>query len=365
MPVYKNEKTNKWYYRTYVNDPITGERIQKSKSGFALKRDALEAEAELKSQYLNNEVIYDSLDFNDLLAEYIQYLSKKVKESTLAGYKYQIDRHIEPHFKGLKMNRINRRQLEVWYKEIDETSYSYKYKNKLLTRLKGIFEYAEDQYNYKVRYIRTFPLFKKQVNEVKNEVVIYDEKMFEKFISFADNDLTKTIFYTFFYTGMRVGELRAITWNDINFGSKYININKQINSKIPFQGPVITTPKSESSIRVIQVPNILINVLKDWRKDRIINPRFKMEWRVFGDDSYISENRIRRKVIKIIKNSGLPYIKLHEFRHSYTTMLYRKGIDPKVIQSQTGHSSVKITLDTYTHMDISEAKKSIINLFDE
>ena len=365
MAVNKDKKTGKWYYRIYVNDITTGSRIQKYKTGFDLKRDALEAEAELVSSYHNREVVIDDINFDDLVSEYIAFLEKSVKTTTVVGYKYQIEKHIIPFFTKKKIKNITRFNMDSWYKYVDELEFGYQYKNKLLTRLKGIFQYAEDQYNFRFRFINLFPIFKKKHDEVKRKNVIYTEEMFKQFISYADNTLEKTIFYTLFYTGLRIGEFRALTWNDINFKDNSITINKQVTSKIPGEGPTLTTPKSSSSMRVVQIPNLLVDVLKEWYNERSLKGSFNKSWNVFGDTSFISENRIRRMVARISEASNLPYLTLHDFRHSYSTLLRTYKIDPKIVQAQAGHSSVKITLDTYTHINIEEQQRTIIDLFNE
>lgn len=365
MAVYKNNKTGKWYFRVYVDDPFTGERIQKYKGGFDLRRDALDSEAVFTSSYQNREVSISNIQVDDLIDEYLVYLNKKVKPTTYTGYLYQINKHIRPHFKDLKLRDVSRLTLESWYKDIEESTHSHNYKNKLLTRLKSIFDYSDDQFNFKVKYINTLPLFRKTLKDKPKQVIIYNEEMFNKFIEHTDNILEKTIFYTLFYSGLRIGELRGLSWQDVDFKNSTLNINKQAQSKIRGEGTILTTPKSESSIRIVHIPKRLKEQLYLWFKKRNEQKSFSIEWQVFGDVGFISENSIRRMVKRITDKSNLPYIKLHDFRHSYTTMLHSKGVDPKVIQSQTGHSTVQITLDTHTHISIDKSKKEIMNVFND
>lgn len=365
MAVYKDDKTGKWNFRVWVDDPITGKRVQRQRNGFELRRDALAAEANFIGSYENNEVIYSEVNVSDLIEEYLVYLKKKVKITTYVGYSYQIEKHITPYFSKLKLNQVTRDKLEEWYQIIDSQDYKHNYKNKLLTRLKAIFEFCSDQYNFQVRYLNTLPAFKKKQGEQKDEVVIYDKKTFEKFIEHTENLLEYTLLNTLFYTGLRIGELRGLTWNDIYLEDNYIDINKQVTSKIPGKGPTIITTKSESSNREVQIPNHLVKILKDWKKNRMDKVNFINKWNVFGDNTYIGENTIRRMVLRTSEAAGTPYIKLHEFRHSYTSLLYELDVDPKITQGQTGHSSIAITLDTYTHLDNRKKKQTIIDVFEK
>ncbi len=188
--------------------------------------------------------------------------------------------------------------------------------------------------------------------------------MFDKFISFAENEFERTLFMTFFYTGARVSEIRALEWNDIDFDSGLVKIRRQVTSKVSGEPNKIITPKSESSNRGIFVPTLLIDQLKIWKNDRMRYKSFNSNWRVFGDYSFVSEQRIRRIANRLSNASNLPHIKLHDFRHSYSTMLHNKGVDLKIIQSQAGHSTVQITLDTYTHISMQQKKQTIVNIFD-
>lgn len=363
MAVYKDKKTGKWYFRIYVDDPLTGERKQISRSGFELKRDAIDAEVLLSSQFQNKQVRLSELKFTDLVEEYLAYQKKRVKPTTYVNYIYMLEKHILPFLDKYKVNDINRLVLEQIYKYLDNLEITNEYKNKILARLTDIFRYAEDQYDLRIRILNTFPPFTTSGTIDKKRIVIYDLETFNKFISHCRDELEKTLFKTMFYTGARIGEIRALTWNDISLDNNQIRINKQVTTKIPGKGPTITTPKTVSSVRNVQIPDILVEQLNKWFIDRYRRPGFKKSWQVFGDQGFITENRVRRMVKQISELAEVPYITLHGFRHSYTTMLYNMNVDPKIMQAQAGHSSINVTLDLYTHIEEEKAKKTIVNLF--
>lgn len=249
---------------------------------------------------------------------------------------------------------------------VEKLQTSYAYKNKLLTRLKDIIRYIENQYNISIKFINIFPSFSKQIGDLnKKDKELYTEEEFKVFISNASNELESIIFYTLFYTGLRLGELRALTWNDINLNNNSIRVNKQVTNKIPGKGPTLITTKSESSNRNKKIPNVLVSRLKSWYNNRSTIIDFKENWIVFGDDQYLNENKIRRMSKRISNLANLPYLNPHSFRHSYITILFNKGMNPKIIQSQVGHSSITIKLDVYTHIEEEEMKKNVIDLFEK
>lgn len=363
MAVYKDKKSGKWYFRVYVDDPITGSRVQKTRKGFELRRDAIDAESIFVAQYQNQEVIIDSIRFDDLIDEFLIYQKKKVKITTVVGYEYQINAHIRPFFKNAKLRNITKATLDKWYNYLGEQDFTHRYKNKLLLRLKSIFYYADQQYNYRNRYLYTLTNFKKQPGEFVSTVTIYNVDMFNKFLEAAKNDFEKTVFLTLYYSGTRISELRALKWIDIDFKHMTIKVQRQVTNKIPGQGDTIITPKSESSIRTIYVPKVLIEQLKNWKENRMKHKSFAADWNVFGDYTFVSENRIRRACNRMSKDAELPHIKIHDFRHSYSTLLHNKGIDPKIIQAQAGHSTVQQTLNTYTHITTKQKQQAIADVF--
>lgn len=366
MAVYKDKKTGKWYFRVYVTDPLTNKRVQRQRSGFDLRRDALEAEAMLLADYKNKDIQLSNISYNDLIDEYLIFQNKRVQLTTYTAYVYMINNHITPFFENVKINDITRMLLEKWYKYVDSLNVKAEHKNRILGRLKNIFDYCEDQYGLRIRYLNTFPPFQNQNNfDTQNEKTIYDVDTFNKFVKHASNRLERTVCFVMFYTGVRVGELRALTWNDIHLDDNYIRVNKQVTSKVKGAGDLVIAPKTKSSIRNIQIPNILVDVLKEWYLDRTKQNRFNKNWQVFGDDGFITENRIRRFVRRISEKAGTPYITLHEFRHSYVSLLHSKGVDPKIIQTQAGHSSVNITLDIYTHIENEKSKQTIVDIFEK
>lgn len=364
MAIYKDKKTGKWSFRIYVNDPITGVRKQISRSGFSLKRDAIELEAKLALDYQNKKVELSELTMNELIKEYLMFQERRVKPTTYVNFIYLIDTHILPFFEKNIIKEIGRIQFETWYKYLDKLDVSNGYKNKILNRFKDILKYAEDQYDIRVRFLNTFPQFSLKNNIEEKTIEIYTEGDFLRFISSARNELESALFYTMFYTGARIGEIRALTWLDLNLDENYIRINKQVTTKIPGKGPTITTPKTNSSIRNIKIPNLLVAELIKWKDNRMKKSNFSIKWQVFGDEGFITENRIRRMVKNISDAAGVKYITLHGFRHSYTSLLYSKNVDPKIMQLQAGHSSLSVTLDIYTHLEEEKTKKTIINVLD-
>lgn len=168
-------------------------------------------------------------------------------------------------------------------------------------------------------------------------------------------------FLTLLYTGLRRGEALALTWEDIDFNNSCIHVNKSV--EFINNQPRVKPPKTINSVR--EVP--LLNKLKPY----LIKPmEAKMSDYVFTNShgkphTLVSTRRLYERFIKDFKlfmaqnykNINLDYnFTMHQFRHTYATILYNAGIDVKTAQSYLGHSSISVTMDVYTHLDKKHKK---------
>lgn len=288
---------------------------------------------------------------------YENELNKKYKKTTVYSKIITIKKYVicPPY---------SQENIEYIYNKImSEENISLAHRKKVKRDVLGYIKFALEQLNYDLD-ISIFEIdLKNEVDELK-ERNIYTENDFKRFIKGA-TILETAIFTTLFYTGVRIGELRAITWEDINFDESYIKINKQAISKVKGLGTYIAPPKSRSSNRYIIIPNIVINTLKKLKLSVENKYKIKPNYYVFGNkDTIIYENKIRLMQRKLENKNKIKHITIHEFRHSYITMMYKKGLNPKVLQSQVGHSSIATTLDIYTNLSREYNKNVIKSLLD-
>lgn len=152
------------------------------------------------------------------------------------------------------------------------------------------------------------------------------------------------------YTGLRIGELCALKWSDINFELSILTVNgTQVRTK---NGIEIISPKSKSSKREIPIPNFLIDKIKSLpRKSDFLLSRYGKPFDV---------RTYRRYFKSILKKAYLPDIKFHSLRHTFATRALEVGIDYKTLSEILAHSSVSITLDLYAH-SLKEHKKNEMN----
>ena len=149
-----------------------------------------------------------------------------------------------------------------------------------------------------------------------------------------------------FYTGLRIGELLALTWNDIDFDRKTMSINKsvfytKINGKYE---TVIDTPKTKHSIRVIPLPKQILDKLKEIKKSSTSKYVFTTR-----DNKMVNVRTYQRTFERILKKLNINVKNFHALRHTFATRAIEMGMDVKTVSEILGHNSPVITLNRYSH----------------
>ena len=154
-----------------------------------------------------------------------------------------------------------------------------------------------------------------------------------------------------YYCGLRRGELRGLTWDNINFEDKTISVVKNV---VNLQGEshywLMTTPKTRTSVRTIPIPQRLADDLKDYLEYQKKQYGFNNKWFVFGDVNPIHTDVLRRHKNDYAKKAGLKQIRIHDFRHSCASVLINSGASIMVVAKFLGHAKIDETLNTYSHL---------------
>lgn len=221
----------------------------------------------------------------------------------------------------------------------------------------------------------------------QNQIVPFSLEEQQRFIVAIKNHELEMLFITALNTGLRQGELFALTWNDINFDRGYVNINKTSKSvaSVSREGRSnlrvqIQTPKTLNSIRRVKLPQFLIDRLKSYK---LKQSEQKLQLANMYEDNnlvfcnpfgrYLDSSNVRKRLNKIIDNINLnekdkskhiTHRKFHDLRHTYATRLFELGEEPKTVQMLLGHSDISVTLNTYTHV-LDDIKDKAVSKLDE
>lgn len=356
MALYYDEKKKQWKFRVYVTD-INEIKKQKERTGFKTKKMAKLAEEEFVDNY--TKLPSENITFLELWKNYEEFAKLKLKAQSYRKLVSKFNNHILPYFKDYRINEITPKVYLEWQKKIIKKGYSYKYKTSLHGAMVTILNYAIKFYGLKENVASKIGNFSRG-DELPKEMKIWSFEEFNKFMSVIDDILYKKFFETLYYTGIRVGECNALTWNDFKDG--YLFINKTISKEMVNGKRVINTPKTNSSIRKVKLDDYLnssISDLKKYYKDVI---GFKESWYIFGGIKPLAPTTIDRKMKKYCEISGIKKIRIHDIRHSHTSLLISKNAKITAVSKRLGHSNISTTLNTYSHLlpsDEDEAIQSI------
>lgn len=334
MSVKKNPKTGKWDVKYRYND-WQGNRKETTKRGFRTKREAQEWLTNFRNK---QEADFDML-FKDFIGIYMEDMSHRLREHTVLNKWFLFNKHVIPYFGSKKMNAIKAPDIRVWQNQLIAAGYKPTYLKTLNNQLNAVFNYAVRYYDLKDNPCRKAGSMGKSRAEEMN---IWTREEFTLFLNaIIDKKAAYIAFEVLFWTGLRLGELLALTPADIDFEKRTLRVNKSYQR---LQGKdVITPPKTPKSVRTISIPNFLVADLQDY-----INSNYEMqkEDRLFPYTKQFFEHELKRG----IKLTGLHKIRVHDTRHSHAAHLIHIGASPLQIRDRLGHEDIKTTLNTYGHL---------------
>lgn len=297
-----------------------------------------------------------NLTFLELWEEYDDYLKIKLKKQSYRKEKNNYKNHILPYFKDYLVKEINSKIYLEWMNTIEEKEYTFSFKSSLHTCMVSILNYAVKFYELKTNIASRIGNFNKKKHRPKN-IDFWTIEEYEKFISNVNKDLEKLLFNVLYFTGIRIGECLALTWNDFKDG--YLDINKTISKEKENNQYIINSPKTLHSIRKIKLDSQLENELKKLYKSEKKSEDFKESWYIFGGTTPLSQTTISRHKNNYCEKANVKKIRLHDFRHSHATLLLSNGVPITVISQRLGHSDIAMTLNTYSHLILKDEDKAI------
>jgi len=364
--IYKRGKS--WAYRAYAGkDPTTGKDIQKGKSGFATKKDAQLAAALFERQFHKGDYIQPSgLTVSDLCQEWERHYIVDAKVSSLRARSIAL-KHIINDFGDMPIQKVTKK---AYQDTIDKLAkrYSVNYVSTIHSSACLVFEYAMEN-----KLIRSVPTENIKLPKKKDTVesLEKDNSFRDKFLEKEElNELLLTAkneglegdllaFTMLAYTGMRIGEMIALHWSDIDYEASTLDIYKTYynpnNNKSEYK---LLTPKTKSSRRTISIDKVVIDLLHKHKaeQDHIKQnnkPFYHDEGFIFATNEgypktirHIALRMQRLLKITSIKKDVTP----HSFRHTHTSLLIEANVHIKEIQERLGHSDINTTMNIYAHM---------------
>ncbi len=366
MPIYKTDdkKDGLIKYRVLVSYKDVQGNYKKKERHVYGKEEAKREESRLMAEMLGGSAIKNVRDLYD---EYMYSIQKEIRQSTYDKKRRILEGNVLPTMAKVKIKDLDARTLQRWKNVISNADTAFRTKNNYYKEFVAMLNYA-----VKLNYLQKNPLSAlggfRDPEEVPTEgkLQYYTADQFKAYISVAKqeaeshNNYIGYAVYVFFciayYTGMRKGEINALKWSDIEKDT--IHVRRSITQKIKGKEEVETPPKNKSSYRDVQMPQPLIAILSE-HKARQRAFFGSARGRVCGGSQTIRDSTLENYNKKFSELAGLPHIRIHDFRHSHASLLANEGINISEIARRLGHSDIKMTLNTYSHLYPREEERAL------
>lgn len=406
------KRGDKWEYRFEIAT-VNGQRKSFSKCGFRTKKEAMEAGVKAKAQYDNAGSVFvpSEMSFADYLEYWFKnYVLLNCKYHTQEAYRVIIDLHLKPTLGNYRLKSLTPSILQEYVNN--------KYKNggykkntlvNIMCVLSGSLKYAVHPAqllkNNPASYLR-YPKVETERSEV-NRTVISSEDFNRMLKRFQGTPFYYSLMIGY-YTGLRIGEVYGLTWDDIDLDNKTLTVNKiaykrnqgLTEGKEEKSSWYFGSTKTKSSVRTIKIGSTLTEALRQYRKEQLQNELKYGEYytvHYLANEADESGNTIQRiiPVQKLIPVSleranlvmvkengeysstdsfkyaarvihhelGIVKFNFHSLRHTHATILIEAGANVKSVQERLGHNNIETTLQTYVH-NTEQMQETAVDIFE-
>lgn len=351
MGVYKDKKTKTWYVSKRYTD-WTGRQKRLFKRGFKSKKQAVEYE---QSFLTKNDGALTML-FDDFIDIYYEDIKDRIKLNTFITKQVTIEKLIRPYFKDIKMNEITTATVMKWQNELlkKKNSKGKRYAGETLrtihAQLSAIFNHAIRFYGLTMNPAKMVGAIR--TDDVKEQKIWTYEQYSQFSNTIADKTLSYISFEILFWCGLRLGELLALTSEDVDFENNKIHVYKSLQR---IKGEiVITTPKTKRSNRYVDMPSFLADELKNYI-EHLYKPN--------ENDLLlpVTKSYLHHEMERGCKEIGLEPIRIHDLRHSHVSLLIENGYSAVDVANRVGHESERITY-IYAHAYAKRGKEMATTL---
>lgn len=314
--------------------------------------EAKEKANKIKAALLNNKLISTTDDHHRFLYFCDQWLwmqKSRVKSSTYARYDTALERHIKPALGGFFPLALNTQAVESFKQALLEERLASKTVKDILVILRSVLIFTAKQFP------NGFPAIEiKYPREVKKEVRVLSVEEQKRFSSYLQQDLDCCKFGVLLalMTGLRLGELCALRWENISMCDRTLQVSATIQ-RLPCLEDntrktqlVIGSPKSDTSSRIIPLPEGAIRLCN------AIGVRKSTTYLLTGTNCYMEPRTLQYRMQKYLKDCNLERVHFHTLRHTFATRCVEAGFEIKSLSEILGHSSTGITMERYVHSSI-------------
>lgn len=288
------------------------------------------------------------MELTNIVNEYIESIKYSIKTRTYLFYLQINENYIAKFNKAITSEHLNEFVFDIRQK------YSYSTTKIIKSLISRSLKYAYDNRIIENKYVLNVKLKNENTRKIE-ALMIAEQSKLEKYILNRGKHYHYGILVAL-YTGLRIGELLALKWSNVDFKNKIIYINKTIGTIGKNHKTIILedTPKTSSSIREIPISSVLLKILK--------------ELKTISKSDYVVENTKGDKVYprayqqsfeNLLNKLKIKHYGFHSLRHTFASRLLEQGADVKTISELMGHSSTTITLNRYVHTNLNNKRKAV------
>lgn len=301
-----------------------------------------------------------------LAEEWLGMIQPRIKETSYIKYKNMTERYIAPWIGGYSLEKLEYLDMEnlanilLRFGAVDRQPLAAKTVSDALAMLNEMLRYAAARYGFTLMTPYRVHLTKKEV-----ELRVLTEREQTQLTRYLMQDLSNRNLGILLclYTGLRIGELCALKWENICLESSVVKIRQtlqRIQNQQTTQGKktkiIITAPKSQNAVRDIPLPDFLLPILKGQLR---AGACYLLSGKA---DQYVEPRNMQTHFKKVLEGAGIPYVNFHVLRHTFATRCVELGFDIKSLSEILGHANINITLNKYVHPSMS-MKRSNMNKF--
>lgn len=295
---------------------------------------------------------------------YQNYSKPRLRKTTQQNYETWIYDHAIPELGKIPLKKLSQSDLQLFFNEMKRNGrliyveqrgaeMSEKSVRSCYAVCKMALEKAVQE-----DLIRINPILGcKLPSPSSKEMKILSTEEIQRFLIQAKEDGLYELFFLELTTGMRRGELLALQWDDLNFATGELSINKQV---YPVHGKImVSEPKTKAGRRTIILPPALLEMLKEYQKGVFSQWLFPSR---IKPEQPIDPDHIRKQLHRILERAGCKDVRFHDLRHTFATMSLENGMDVKTLSAIIGHVSAATTLDVYTHVTNEMQQKAALSI---
>lgn len=329
MAVYFDKERKTWYCSFYCKD-WTGKTKHVTKRGFARKKDAVQYEVDHK----NESAELADISLNVLAKTYLEDYKINHKPNSYLSVEARLRLYVLPHFGDMQVGKISPLRIKNWQNWLAQQNLSQSTVKAVNVAFSTLLNFAVKYYNLPANpfaRVGTTGKLNKKIN-------FWELDEFLKVDGLIDDLYIKTVANILFWSGMRIGELEAMTVECIDFGKNTMHVKATYS---PYTHS-INAPKTNASTRTITMPTAVIELIRQYFDSLYVIPEYPF--------TELSRVAFRYRLAKYAKLAGVHVVTSHDLRHSHASFLIKKGVALTAIAKRLGHSSPNITLSTYAHV---------------